>query len=251
MSNYRPAQIFASFGTEAPKTTSKKHDLQKMEPSSVKPASCAHRTGEIQVTATGELCLPPDRCRLKVCMSSTKDMAQEAQNSVSRRLDYVKQTLRNKQVKEGDIHVSESLRRQDGLYVMEAEVMAHFTDFHKCQSTSNQLVEKLDESVKVFPAEMYHSPQKVENLRKQASLVAVRNAKQKAVEMAQFLHARLGQAVTIHEDSCQEWEGPASASDVDFPVSMQQRIDQLTLHVTVSVTASFEMKPKTKTKQAK
>ena len=68
-------------------------------------------------------------------------------------------------LQDDDIQVSEVLSRLDGLYVMEAELVAHFIDFHKCQSVSNHLVEKLDESVKVAPADFYHSPKKIDNLR--------------------------------------------------------------------------------------
>ena len=68
-------------------------------------------------------------------------------------------------LQETDIHVTKVLQRQDGLYVMDTEVVVHFIDFNKCQSISNFLVEKLDESVKVTVPEFYHSPQRLENLR--------------------------------------------------------------------------------------
>ena len=57
------------------------------------------------------------------------------------------------------------LQRIDGLYQLDAEVTANFVDFKKCQTVSNFLVEKLDESVRVGLPEFYQSPQRLENLR--------------------------------------------------------------------------------------
>ena len=53
----------------------------------------------IQVTATGELSLAPDYCRLVVTVTANKQRVLDVKNSVTRRLDYVLQTLRNYQIK--------------------------------------------------------------------------------------------------------------------------------------------------------
>lgn len=87
--------------------------------------------------------------------------------------------------------------------------------------------------------------------RKQASLIAVRNAKQKATEIAQFLQARVGQAIAIREEYCNEWEGPPESHDPDTPMTLQQKMDQLTVNIVVKVSASFEMRSRTKNKEAK
>lgn len=57
------------------------------------------RQNEIQVSATGEVSVQPDRCRVNLTVGSRKDVAQEAMNSVVRRLDYILQVLNNNQVK--------------------------------------------------------------------------------------------------------------------------------------------------------
>ena len=49
------------------------------------------------------------------------------------------------------------LQRIDGLYQLDAEVTANFVDFKKCQTVSNFLVEKLDESVRVGLPEFYRA----------------------------------------------------------------------------------------------
>ena len=56
------------------------------------------RDRQIRVTGVGEVSVPPDRFSLTICISTKKDNAQDAKNSVTRRLDYVKQTLTNHNV---------------------------------------------------------------------------------------------------------------------------------------------------------
>lgn len=57
--------------------------------------SAAYRRREVTVTGTAESCFPADRVSVRVSVgSSTKDTANEATNSVSRRVGYILQTLR-------------------------------------------------------------------------------------------------------------------------------------------------------------
>ena len=93
MATYKPAQIFASIATDPlPKQV-------KKQPSVDEKYSPPTRENEIQVTATGEVTLPPDRCRATISVTNTKDQVQEVKNSVSRRVDYVMQTLANHQIR--------------------------------------------------------------------------------------------------------------------------------------------------------
>lgn len=58
-------------------------------------ASAAYRLREVTVTGTAESCSPADRASVRVGVgSSGKDSANEASNSVSRRVGYILQTLR-------------------------------------------------------------------------------------------------------------------------------------------------------------
>ncbi len=80
--------------------------------------------------------------------------------------------------------------------------------------------------------------------RRQTSLIAIKNAKQKAAEIAQLLRARVGSVITIREESVKEWEGSADGlHDMDSVTTMQHRITQATVHVCVKVSATFELKP--------
>ena len=97
MSSYKPAQIFASISTDPPATV----DPRAKKPKVHKPSNSNAGTttdNEIQVAATGELSLLPDRCKFSIHLSSRKDQVQEAKNSVQRRVDYVLQTLHGHQI---------------------------------------------------------------------------------------------------------------------------------------------------------
>ncbi len=74
----------------------------------------------------------------------------------------------------------------------------------------------------------------------------MRNAKQKAVEMARFLHCSLGKVSAIHEEKTTEWEGSDSMMEQEFTSSMQRKIAEKTVHVSAKVTVVFELKLKGK-----
>lgn len=83
--------------------------------------------------------------------------------------------------------------------------------------------------------------------RKQASLVAIHNAKQKAQEMARFVHLSVGRPVYIVEQDSQEIEGHTdTASDSVTMKTIQERISNATITVRSRVSASFELRPKVK-----
>ena len=93
MSTYTPAQVYGTIGLNPATSKVKKQDPLK---GTVSPLS---KENEIQVTATGEMSVVPDRCRVTISVNSTKDSAQEAKNSVFRRVDYIVQTLANHQIR--------------------------------------------------------------------------------------------------------------------------------------------------------
>ena len=53
---------------------------------------------QITVVGVGEVAAPPDRFSLTIRITSKKDNVSDAKNSISKRLDYVKQTLNNHNV---------------------------------------------------------------------------------------------------------------------------------------------------------
>ena len=53
----------------------------------------------ITVAATGEFALPPDRVRLTLTIQSSKEVIEEAKQSVHRRFDYITQALKKNRIK--------------------------------------------------------------------------------------------------------------------------------------------------------
>ena len=108
MSASRAARVFASVDKQQPSLKTKPSNQADANPnvavehvhedmSKMKPSPESDNT--ITVCATGELSLPPDRCKVLITMSSKKDNVQDVKNSVARRVDYIKQTLHNHHVK--------------------------------------------------------------------------------------------------------------------------------------------------------
>jgi hypothetical protein len=91
---FNPSQVFAGIrGGIRP--TMRQLEMEGAPDDSVKINA---RDRQIQVTGVGEVSVPPDRFSLTIRISSKKDNVQDAKNSVTRRLDYVMQTLANHNV---------------------------------------------------------------------------------------------------------------------------------------------------------
>lgn len=212
----------------------------------------------IDVWATGLITLKPDRAMVNITVSTSqgKETASDAKNSVTRRSDYVIQTLHTHNVKEGDVTKTSSLTKSDGLFYMVTELSVVFVDFTKCQNVCNFLVEKLDDSVHISQPHFFHGIQSLDAVRRQACLLSTQNAHQKALDISRFLHQTLGRPVVIREAETKEWEGPSlqqdsSSSDRHGPQTFQQRLTNATFHVRTKVFASFEIHTRDKAKELK
>lgn len=182
-----------------------------------------------------------------IVVSSTKERVQDVKNSVDRRLNYVLQTLRNKHVKESEMHVTKTLSRAmiDGVeqYCLNATVSISVHDILLYQTINNQIVEKLDRHVVVSTPEFTHEPGSLEHARRQASLLAAKNCRQKALELAQAVGTRLGAVLSIHEDCCQESDSSVPGVDATPSDRVQQwRAQDATLRITAKVTVTFELR---------
>lgn len=82
-------------------------------------------------------------------------------------------------------------------------------------------------------------------------MLALQNGKQKAIELAQVVNARIGRVLSIREESVSEWEGLTgdAASDASRPLSVDQLVKLATVHVEARVTVAFELVPKHKSKE--
>jgi len=198
---------------------------------------------QVTVSGMGEFSLPPDRVKLIVVITSTKSSVNEAKTSVTRRLKYIEQTLRNYGVKEQDKSFVQSITRRDTMYDVTAELTAIFVDIQRYQLCHNQLVEKLDAPiVRVLDPVFFHSTLRLENLKRQASVQAVRNAKHTAEDIARTVGLHVAKAVHIVEENYQEKEGVLTVTGQ--PTSFQNLIDAKTITVHVTLNVTFELKGK-------
>ncbi|XP_007168038.2 interleukin-1 receptor-associated kinase 1-binding protein 1 [Balaenoptera acutorostrata] len=208
-------------------------------------------TREVHVSGTAEVSATPDRAQVVVQMSSTKEAAAEAKKSVCRRLDYVTQTLQQQGVQSENVTVTKDFQRVENAYHMEAEVCITFTEFGKMQNICNFLVEKLDSSVVISQPHFYHTPGSIENLRRQACLVAVENAWRKAQEVCNLVGQTLGKPLLIKEEEMKEWEGQIDdhqSSRLSSSLTVQQKIKSATIHAACKVFITFEVKGREKKK---
>ncbi|KAM9060129.1 interleukin-1 receptor-associated kinase 1-binding protein 1 [Megaptera novaeangliae] len=208
-------------------------------------------TREVHVSGTAEVSATPDRAQVVVQMSSTKEAAAEAKKSVCRRLDYVTQTLQQQGVQSENVTVTKDFQRVENAYHMEAEVCITFTEFGKMQNICNFLVEKLDSSVVISQPQFYHTPGSIENLRRQACLVAVENAWRKAQEVCNLVGQTLGKPLLIKEEEMKEWEvqiDDHQSSRLSSSLTVQQKIKSATIHAACKVFITFEVKGREKKK---
>ncbi|XP_027783904.1 interleukin-1 receptor-associated kinase 1-binding protein 1 isoform X1 [Marmota flaviventris] len=200
-------------------------------------------TREVHVSGTAEVSASPDRAQVAVRVSSTKEAASEAKKSVGRRLDYIMQCLQQQGLQAENVTVTKDFRRVENAYHMEAEVCLTFTEFGKMQNICNFLVEKLDSSVVISPPQFYHTPGSVENLRRQACLVAVENAWRKAQEVCNLVGQTLGKPLLIKEEETKEWDGqPDNHQSSSSSLTVQQKIKSATIHAASKVLITFEVR---------
>jgi len=111
------------------------------------------------------------------------------------------------------------------------------------------LVEKLDACVSVSLPQPSHSKHGLELARRKAGLLAIHNAKEKAKEMARFVHLLVGRPVSISETETKEWEGGQGddASNPDQMVDFKNMLETSTVNIRSEVSMCFELKSKGKT----
>ncbi|CAF1664536.1 unnamed protein product, partial [Didymodactylos carnosus] len=115
-----------------------------------------------------------------------------------------------------DKTVMQSTQRRDTMYEVVAEVNAIFMDFSRFQLAHNTMVEKLDTPVvRVLEPQFFHSTLRLENLKRQASVQAIRNAKHIAEDVARTVGLHVGKPTIVSEDSYQEKEGVPLSNNAD------------------------------------
>ncbi|CAE1233602.1 unnamed protein product [Acanthosepion pharaonis] len=203
---------------------------------------------QISVVGLGEVSSPPDCHSFQVCIRSSKENIDDVKNSVTRRLSYIEQVVKNCEFnKETKLEVYKTFSREEKLNTLVADIKLTFSNLKTCDELRNLLIEKLDSNaVDVGPVQLYHSLQNVEKLRLSASLLAIDNAKKKASAMAETMNQYLGRPLMVHEEKTHEWFGllPNSSPEKEFNSFRQQQIKLTTKNVKCEIHAQFELLPK-------
>ncbi|XP_072552880.1 interleukin-1 receptor-associated kinase 1-binding protein 1 homolog [Salminus brasiliensis] len=244
-----PARVFASL---IPASGGLRGEMDELELNyTTKPRSPPPRvpTRRVEVTGSAELRSPPDRAALTVSVTSSKESVNDAANSVTRRLDYILQTLRQRGVKEGDTVVTKHTQRDDDLYRMQAEVSVVFSDFEKMQCVRSLLIEKLDRSVCVGDPQFSHSEECLSLLRRRVCVAAVETARLKAIEVCSVLGQGLGRPLLVREEDFQEWTCGQQGGVVNPTLTLQQKVGQMTVCASSRVFVTFELRPKDSTRK--
>ncbi|XP_077567224.1 interleukin-1 receptor-associated kinase 1-binding protein 1 homolog [Stigmatopora nigra] len=181
---------------------------------------------ELQVTGTAEVSSPADRASVQLRLGNSKGTVNEATTSVSRRLEYILQTVRQHGVREDDLTVRKFLHRSELCYHMNAEVTVTFSDFDKMEQATSLLLEKLDTSVLVGQPKFFHSAECLNNLRQSVCVSAVENAHQKASRISQLLGQSLGVPTLVREEETREWKSHKDDDDDDEDEDGRKRLGQ-------------------------
>ncbi|XP_030643166.1 interleukin-1 receptor-associated kinase 1-binding protein 1 homolog [Chanos chanos] len=203
---------------------------------------------EIQVTGCAELCSPPDRATVTISVSNSKESVNDVTNSITRRVDYILQTLRQHEVKEGDTVVVKHIQREDDLYHMQAEVKVVFSDFERMQQVRCVLMEKLDKSVCVGAPQFTHTPECLSLLRRRVCVAAVESARLKASEVCGMLGQSLGRPLLVREEESREW-GCGQQECVEAPPPLQDRVKRTLVSASSRVFVTFELQPKVRSRR--
>ncbi|XP_051518914.1 interleukin-1 receptor-associated kinase 1-binding protein 1 homolog [Myxocyprinus asiaticus] len=197
----------------------------------------------VQVTGCAELSCPPDRATVTISVKNSKENVNDVTNSVTRRLEYILQTVRQHDVKVDNITVAKHLQREEELFHMQAEVQVVFLDFEKMQHVRSVLIEKLDKSVCVGDPHYTHSAESLNLLRRRVCLVAVDNARLKASEACGILGQALGRPLLVREEESREWT--SSQDEVTgTALTLHQRAGVTLVSASSRVFVTFELRPK-------
>ncbi|XP_065142734.1 interleukin-1 receptor-associated kinase 1-binding protein 1 homolog [Paramisgurnus dabryanus] len=245
---HSPSRVFATLLPTA-------EDVYKDENESV-----FHRTGKqntlhpqsnarvVEVTGCAELSCIPDRATVTITVRNSKENVNDVTNSVTRRLDYILQTLRQNDVKKENITVAKHLEREEELFHMQAEVHVVFSNFETMQCVRSVLIEKLDKSVCVGNPHYTHSAESLNLLRRRVCLEAVDNARLKASEACCILGQALGRPLLLREEESREWTN--GQNDITgTPQTLHQKAGATVVSASSRVFVTFELRPKYKNRR--
>ncbi|KAG7240212.1 hypothetical protein INR49_027023 [Caranx melampygus] len=245
-----PSRVFAAILPASHREFAGNEKEQGPDVRTVNRPSPSSRVRELRVTGSAEVCCPADRVSVRVSVGNSKESVNEVTNSVSRRLEYILQSLRQHGIRDNDTSVRRFLHREADLYHMDAEVLVTFSDFETMEQVCGVLLEKLDKSVCVGTPQFFHSAERLSQLRRRACVSAVENAQQKACEVSQLLGQSLGHPLLVTEEETREWknEDEENGGRGLGPTALSQLPHIPTITVSSRVAVSFSLRDRSRKK---
>ncbi|XP_062872031.1 interleukin-1 receptor-associated kinase 1-binding protein 1 homolog isoform X2 [Trichomycterus rosablanca] len=241
---YSPARVFASLGD----VNMEESGLELKSGGKAACPRCRGAVRQVEVTGSAELSVVPDRAVVAVSVAHSKERVTDCSSSVTRRLDYILQTLRQHAVKEDEITVMKHVQREGDLYRVQAEVSVTFSDFQKMQNVRSVLIEKLDKTVHVGDPSYSHSSECLSLLRRRVCAAAVETARLKASEVCNMLGQALGRPLLVREEESREWRSD-QREGVATQLTQRQNVGQMSITASSHVFVRFELRPKDNTRK--
>ncbi|XP_062872029.1 interleukin-1 receptor-associated kinase 1-binding protein 1 homolog isoform X1 [Trichomycterus rosablanca] len=261
---YSPARVFASLGD----VNMEESGLELKSGGKAACPRCRGAVRQVEVTGSAELSVVPDRAVVAVSVAHSKERVTDCSSSVTRRLDYILQTLRQHAVKEDEITVMKHVQREGDLYRVQAEVSVTFSDFQKMQNVRSVLIEKLDKTVHVGDPSYSHSSECLSllrsdplqkhlnvfslhqdiNSRRRVCAAAVETARLKASEVCNMLGQALGRPLLVREEESREWRSD-QREGVATQLTQRQNVGQMSITASSHVFVRFELRPKDNTRK--
>ncbi|PAA73356.1 hypothetical protein BOX15_Mlig033645g1 [Macrostomum lignano] len=165
----------------------------------------------VEVLGVGEVPVVPDQCSVVFVIRSTKETVEEANASAIKRYNYLLQLLGNSHIKENCVKSNrEVTRHNQQSLTLSITVSVLFSDFNVFEKVCNQVAEKLDSAVSISKPTFIATVQRREAVRREASLLAVANAKSKAGDIARYFNCTLLKPFRIIDEGCNEGAEAAS-----------------------------------------
>ncbi|MEQ2291295.1 hypothetical protein AMECASPLE_012029 [Ameca splendens] len=242
-----PVRLYAALPAAE---TGGKDKQRGLEVTALQRESLGKPVREVQVTGVAEVSCPADRASVRVSVTSTKESVNEVTNSISRRLEYILQTIRQHGIRDEHMSARQFLHRDADTFSMNAEIVVTFSEFQKMEQMCRILLEKLDRSVHVGAPQFFHSAASLSQLRLHACEAAVENAQQKAIKISQLLGESLGSPLLVREEETKEWRNEEAAAGREHSstafLPLLPHIPTATASSQVSVSFSFRDKSKKK-----
>ncbi|GLH08559.1 Interleukin-1 receptor-associated kinase 1-binding protein 1 [Gryllus bimaculatus] len=152
------------------------------------------------VEGSAEILIEPDVVEFLFRVESIKDKAEDAKQSVTKRIDYLLQIIRNANIK-GDVTVTTNrlLQRTGEQFRLIGEVLVQCDAEQKYEEIINIIVEKLESGVTISEPHFFHSSKSIQEGRQHALKLAVSSARSKAQEIALSSGQQAGQALIVEE----------------------------------------------------